>query len=361
MRSAIKSDRRLFALRLALILTSIIPIAVALPARADDSAGKPGDGVPADSGRFTVVEENDYFFFPTDRHYTQGTRLSYLTGEVRPDDISAPLFTWFDRFLFEDQGAISRHVDWSIGQSIFTPTNLVAVHPDPRDRPYAGWSYVQAGLVQSANRNRLDDLELQVGVVGPAALASQAQNDWHEYFMHEAASQGWDSQLKNEPGVDLTYQRKWRYDALGDGEGLGADFVPDAGGALGNVLTYANAGAMVRLGANLAADYGPPRVLPAPSGGDYFDSSITSLGGYVFATAEGRAVGRNIFLQGNSFTASPSVTANPAVGDFVYGGTLFWGPWLRATVSLDTRTKEFVGQQGVDRFTSLSISANIPW
>ena len=49
------------------------------------------------------------------------------------------------------------------------------------------------------------------------------------------------------------------------------------------------------------------------------------------------------------------------MGDFVYGGTLFWGPYLRATVSLDNRSKEFYGQQGPDRFTSLSLSANFDW
>jgi len=325
-------------------------------ARADDvDAGR------ADAGRFTLVEENDYFFFPTDRHYTQGFRLSYLTGEVREGDLSAPLFAWFDRYLFAGEGQRSQHVDWGLGQSIFTPTNLFTAKPDPHDRPYAGWLYGQTGLVQSTDRHRLDDLELQIGVVGPAALASQTQNDWHEYFMHQAVSLGWNNQLRNEPGVDLTYLRKWRYDVVGDGTGVGADVVPDAGAALGNVLTYANAGAMARIGYGLAADYGPSRIQPSPTGGDYFDATISRLGGYVFAAGEGRGVGRNIFLQGNSFASSPSVTAYPLVGDFVYGGTLFLGPWLRATVSLDNRSKEFVGQQGPDRFTSLSLSANLEW
>jgi hypothetical protein len=55
------------------------------------------------------------------------------------------------------------------------------------------------------------------------------------------------------------------------------------------------------------------------------------------------------------------VTLIPAVGDFVYGGTLFWGRWLRATVSIDNRSDEFVGQDGPDRFTSFSLSANFDW
>ncbi len=208
-----------------------------------------------------MVEENDYFFYPTDRHYTQGIRLSYLTDPVVDGDRSADAFHWLDDNVFADdaQGAVSldKHVDWSFGQSIFTPTNLVLTKPDPADRPYAGWAYLQAGLLQSATPKSedgsgvLDDLELQLGVVGPMALADETQNDWHEYFMHEAVSQGWSYQLHNEPGVDLIYQRRWRVGAsveAANDQGLSVDLVPGAGAALGNVLTYANAGATLRFG-----------------------------------------------------------------------------------------------------------------
>src|SRR6266550_1320101 len=35
-----------------------------------------------------------------------------------------------------------------LGQSIFTPKNLSIVPPEPHDRPYAGWLYVGASLLQ---------------------------------------------------------------------------------------------------------------------------------------------------------------------------------------------------------------------
>lgn len=344
---------------------------LATAAHADDA---PASGSEPDQGRYTVIEENDYFFYPTDRHYTQGIRFSYLTGPVVDGDHSADAFHWLDENIYADdaQGtvALDQHVDWSFGQSIFTPTNLVLTKPDPSDRPYAGWAYLQAGLLQSATPKRddgsgmLDDLELQFGVVGPMALADETQNDWHEYFMHEAVSQGWSSQLHNEPGLDLTYQRRWRLSVVTDPDddrGLGMDVVPDAGAALGNVFTYANAGATLRLGYRLGADYGPPRIFPAPNGSDYFDNRTAGWGGYLFASGEGRAVGRNIFLDGNTFQPSARVDKYPMVGDFVFGATAYWGRYLRATVSLDNRSPEFVGQVGPDRFTSLSLSANFDW
>jgi hypothetical protein len=317
-----------------------------------------------------MVEENDYFFYPTDHHYTQGIRLSYLTPPVADGDILAPAFAWLDDHLFAAGGARSRHMDWSVGQSVFTPTDLTLTNPSPKDRPYAGWAYVQAGFVQDAKPeagqgiSRLDDLELQLGVVGPRAGAEETQNDWHEYLMHETVSNGWAYQLHDEPGLNIIYQRHWRVGLVNtadDGTGFGMDLVPDAGASIGNILTYANAGATLRIGYQLNADYGPPRILPAPSGGDYFDNNVSGLGGYLFVTGEGRAVGHNVFIQGNTFQPSRGVTMIPAVGDFVFGATLFWDRWLRATVSLDNRSPEFIGQQGPDRFTSLSLSANFDW
>ncbi len=344
------------ALGMAAALVSVVP------ARAD--------GPAPDGGRLTVVEENDYFFHDTDHWFTQGGKISYLTSEVGDGDFTAPAFAWLDRTLFASDGTPSRHMDWSIGQSLFTPTDVQAGNPDRRDRPYAAFAYLDGGFVQSttpaAGRgvSRLDDLEIELGIVGPQALGQEAQNDFHEYVLNQSVANGWSYQLRDEPALDLIYQRHWRLDLLNsaeDGKGFGVDIVPDAGGSAGNVYTYANAGATLRVGYRLNADYGPPRILPAPSGGDYFDDSVTDVGGYLFTGVEGRAVGRNIFLQGNTFTASRHVTALPAVGDFVFGGTLYWGRFLRATVTLDDRSKEFVGQNGPDRFTSLSLSANFDW
>ncbi len=322
------------------------------------------------AGRYTMIEENDFFFYPTDHHYTQGIRFSYLTPPVVEGDATLPAFDWLDDVLFSSEGRRFRHMDWSAGQSIFTPTDLVRFNPDPNDRPYAGWFYAQAGFIQNSvpeegrGVSRLDDLEVQLGVVGPQAAAEETQNDWHEFLIHQAVSNGWGYQLHDEPGLNVIYQRHWRIDLANtadDGKGFGVDVVPDAGVSLGNILTYANTGATLRLGYKLQSDYGPPRVLPAPSGGDYFDNSVSGLGGYVFVTGEGRAVAHNVFIQGNTFQPSRGVTLIPAVGDFVFGGTLFWGRWLRATVSLDNRSDEFFGQDGPDRFTSFSLSANFDW
>ena len=91
-----------------------------------------------DAGRFTVLEENDSLFFNSDKHYTQGLRLSYLSRTLAPER------GWNDVFGLVGgntpflQSGRDHRVALFIGQSIFTAKNLSLRPPDPHDRPYAG-------------------------------------------------------------------------------------------------------------------------------------------------------------------------------------------------------------------------------
>lgn len=305
---------------------------------------------PAVAGQLSVIEENDSLFFTSDKHYTQGLRVAYLSDPLRAGwrydafDFAGP--------LFPGAGPFARRFDWiPIGQSIFTPLNITRNPPDPRDRPYAGWLYTGAALLQENGGNQLTGIEALVGVVGSDALAAQVQNDWHQFVAGISGGQGWHGQLKNEPAVALSYEKRWRL-TLAELGGVGVDAVPELGATVGNVLTYGAVGGMVRLGQDLGADYGPARIRPGPSGTDWFDSSRLDhpFGWYIFVGAEGRAVARNIFLDGNTFASSPHVDKEPLVGDLTGGVALFWKDAVRLDIGLLTRTREFRGQQGEDSF-----------
>jgi lipid A 3-O-deacylase len=296
----------------------------------------------AERGRITIMQENDALTFsPTDRWYTQGFALNYLSAPI-----DGPAFEWlFPTTWLTPNAPRTRRFDVTIGQSIFTPADLRRNPPDPADRPYAGWLYAGLGWYQETNRRVLDHLELQIGVIGPASLAREVQTGYHTLIPNQVAPQGWGYQLKNEPGVVLSYVHKWRIGAP-IGAGLSVDFIPEFGGSLGNVLTYGQVGGMLRLGRNLNVDYGPARIRPALSGTTWFDPSQLdgALGWYLFVGAQGRAVGRNIFLDGNTFMTSPSVSKNVFVGDFSAGASVFWLDYAKLDFVLTYRTKEFVGQ-----------------
>jgi hypothetical protein len=75
----------------------------------------------------------------------------------------------------------------------------------------------------------------------------------------------------------------------------------------------------------------------------------------LFAGAEGRAVVRNIFLDGNSFRNSRSVDKRPFVGDLQFGGVLLWNN-VRLSYTQVLRTREFETQGKKDNFGSLAVS-----
>ena len=312
-----------------------------------------------DNSRLGVIEENDSIGFDSDKYYTQGLEVTYLGPDVAVDSgWMAPFNAFADLGPFDATGAgeVSRRYEVLLGQSMFTPEDTAREDPDPSDRPYAAWLYGGVGLIQDTDRRRLDHLELLVGVVGPAASGKKTQNDYHQ-FIGVSRSRGWDEQLDNEPGLMLSYERKWRLlQPLGGG--FGVDAIPELGITVGNVMDYVQAGGMLRFGRNLEADYGPARIRPALSGTPYFNSDHLDgpFGFYFFVGVQGRAVARNLFLDGNTFEDSRSVDSEALVGDLSGGLSMFWGEAVKLDAMVTYRTEEFERQDDPTKFAGINLT-----
>lgn len=300
-----------------------------------------------ETGTLSLVLEND-LFSKSDRNYTNGVSAAWLSAPGRTPEWA---LREARRLPFFPEGGTVR-TSYAIGQSMFTPEDITIPNPPLDDQPYAGWLYGSIGLIAETGR-RLDKLELSLGIVGPAARAAQAQKLIHE-ITDSRIPRGWDSQIQNEPGVVLIYQRGWR--SLIEETALGntVDLTPHAGGAIGNVFTHANAGLTLRFGRRLPHDYGPPRIQPSLPGSGFFVPQ-NGFGWYLFAGAEGRAVARNIFLDGNTFRDSRSVDTEPLVGDLQFGFVLTWGD-ARFGYTHVMRTREFKTQGDISEFGAVSLS-----
>ena len=324
-------------------------MALVLVAALDATPGQAADpSTPPNA--VTLQVDNDLFGSGSDSHYTQGMRLSWLPSEdlvpdwARDGALLIPGIDASDHFTFV----------FSLGQNMYTPEDITTAVPDPADRPYAGWLYFSIGaVIEDSERNVLHNLALDVGVVGPLSFAGKAQKIWHDWI-DSPTPRGWDHQLDNEPGLVLTYNASMRQPLLSGGDGVEIDVTPRAGVALGNIFTYAGAGAALRIGQNLDLNYGPPFIRPSLPGGALVKRR-DEWGWYLFGGVEGRAMARNIFLDGNTFSNSPSVDSKPFIGDFQFGATGMMGPF-RLSVTQIMRTEEFVGQKGGDHFGSISLT-----
>jgi lipid A 3-O-deacylase len=319
-----------------------------------------GPGYGDSLGRLSVIDENDVLF-NTDKHYTHGLKISYVTPQLADESfLNAPIKVLRNYlFLFATRETdLDDRLEWTVlGQSLFTPSNLHLDNPDPHDRPYAGWLYGGFDFIQNAADRRLDSFELQFGVVGSAALGRQTQNDFHQ-FIATGKAKGWSHQLANEFGFNASWERKWRFGCELPGK-FGFEFIPDAGVTAGNVLTYGELGGLFRIGRELKANWGPELIRPGYSGTGYFEAARAkdvSLGFAFFAGAQGRAIARNIFLDGNSFATSRSVPKNYLVADLVFGVEIFYSNYFRVSATGVVRSSEFHNQGGWDKFASINCS-----
>jgi lipid A 3-O-deacylase len=300
-----------------------------------------------ENGTLSILFEND-IFYNTDRDYTNGVQFAWTSAPDRN-------FDWITntaRMLpfFAQDGEV--RTSYSLGQNIYTPTNLTLADPSPTDRPYAGFLYLGLGLIDKTD-TQLDQVQLQLGVVGPASLAEESQKLVHR-IIHDTIPQGWSYQLHNEPALVLVDEKSWRAFESGKLLGFSFDIDPHAGGAVGNVYDYVNAGAMARFGFDLPDDYGPLRIEPSLPGSDFFEPTA-GFGWYLFAGVDARAVARNIFLDGNTFEASRHVDKLPFVGDGQLGAALSFHSF-RLTYTHVFRTKEFRTQPHSDQFGAINLS-----
>jgi hypothetical protein len=330
------------------ILTALVVAAFCVSAAATAQETKD----PSDRSVFSFTLEND-LPATTDRYYTNGFRFTWTSRlDAVPDRLRAAV-----RPALGDDGRFRWQA--AFGQNMYTPTDITTKSPDPDDQPYAAWLYGSVGVIadveHDAYRRTQTSALLSLGVVGPMALGEPVQDFVHD-IIDSPDPQGWDHQLHNEPAALLLLQQRWIFGAPLDVAGLRVDAAPHTAVALGNVFTHAAAGLTLRFGEPPAADYGPPRIQPASPGSTYFGGleGDDPFGWYVFAAVEGRAVGRNIFLDGNTFRESRSVGSNPFVGDLSAGLVVTVGD-LRVAYVHALRTQEFNGQSGPSVFGGVTV------
>lgn len=316
---------------------------------------------------FTFQVENDVFnrIGKSDRDYTNGVRFGWLSPALPDLPDSLARLTTFPTFFGEGPvSSVTRRVGISVGQNLYTPQDTDTSAPIRNDRPYAAWLYSSFALQSTYKRVdpktmkeepvRLDTLQLDLGLIGPAAGGEFVQNNFHKLIGVSQAN-GWGNQLHNEPTIGLTFERRWRTGRgiVFEDPKLEYDVVPRLGIALGNAATYASAGGTIRIGKDLRNDFGPSRARPALPGSEAFIGK--GFGWYFFVGAGGEAVARNIFLDGNTDGNSLHVSHRPFVGEAQAGIAILING-MRISYTQVLRSPEFFERDRWDQFGSFNVA-----
>ncbi len=319
----------------ALLAASLLPLrglAVDAPVRSLQSPER-------EQSVFVIQDENDWWGKWSDKYYTNGSRLAWTSPEIFGDSDDSDVF----------------RATLSLTSEMYSPKNGAAMDPSPEDHPYAGLTYAGIGLSRET-ATTLDSVQLDLGVIGESALAERLQQNWH-HLINTPTLNGWDTQLRDEPLVNITLERRWRIRLAGDGrDGVGADLLPRVAAIVGTARTEAAVGCQFRFGLNPPADFGhgfirqntaysKPRAAQAPA-------SV-----YAFLDLQAEAVARSVALDGNLWKDSRSVGSRPVVGQLSLGVALATGRW-RLLLTQNIRTEEFDGQDRAFVFGGLTASAD---
>lgn len=314
---------------------------------------------PNCAGELNLFVENDAFV-GTDSGYSSGVKASWSSANLTSftDDPCVPSGLRAVNRLLQwtaPAPAEARNMMFGIGQQIYTPLSRRRTDVVLTDRPYAGWLFLAFGY-NARTSGRMDTVELNIGVIGPGALARQTQDRVHD-VLNYPHFQGWANQLHGELGVQWVAERKLRTTLLGDSRAPRADAIGHFGISLGNVASYANFGFELRYGHGLRNDFGNATLRPgAGHRAPAFDGAADSNPGvYGFVASNAQAVARNIFLDGNTFADSHRVDKKRLVADLTLGLAWQGRHWsLRGSHSWETR--EFTTQQRTQRWGALQIS-----
>ena len=256
--------------------------------------------------QFKIYFENDMFGNFTDAQYSSGEKFNLTYHINNPENVL------YD-FLSSDGSGEEIFLTFNLANQIYTPMDLTETELIEDDRPYAGWTYVEAGMHKSTNKT-MNSLSLKIGMIGPASCSEEIQTGIHK-LVNAGLPMGWDNQLSNELGVNLSYVYKLRYASKPAFGWLESAVIPYGQVNLGNISTLAALGTFVRVGYNIPKDFG---LATMDFGGEsnipVYDENLLSLVKnwsvcFNFSMT-GSAVARDIFLDGNTFKSSHSVDKN---------------------------------------------------
>jgi hypothetical protein len=297
------------------------------------------DTIPFDEFVTLRLDIDNDIVFHSDNQFSHGISFE-IYGEADRSWTAARGTPAFGKrmarwFLPENDPDFLFREGWVLGQDLQTPEDLRRRTLIENDVPYAALLAVQNTWI-AFDDDRLRGFGWLVGWVGPAAQGEEVQTVVHE-ILGLVEPEGWDNQLADEPVLNFYWTRKRKL-----WETRGMDLAAGVSGQAGTLFLGADAELQVRFGWNVPGGF---VYIPDPTGRSLaYDAHLAPprparrvLYGSVVVRAAG--IGRNLFLDGNTFRDSHSVDRRFLVGEAVAGlhyQRRRWGVHAHVWVSSDT-------------------------
>jgi len=283
---------------------------------------------PAESdsvGTLTWQFENDTFSNNSDNNLTAAFGFAWTSAAI--DTFGSD--NWIRNVIEDDLSFLPTISNpdydqfWQVALSMemHTAKDTTTPDPPPDQHPYSGIIMLDTAIY-SMSESTMHAYYLRLGFVGPATGAEGIQNTIHDKTGRPRA-QAWDTQLSNEPIVNLfyIYQHRLLRSTVSE-QGAGFDLGINGGAGLGNFYIGANVGAQVRFGFGLPTGFERSFPLNLYEELPNQRNAKVPFRAYVFAQGTGTAVGRYLPVDGNTFKTSRSGEREDFYSQFSFGATL---------------------------------------
>jgi len=271
-----------------------------------DDSWKEVEPPPSFLGAISALFDNDSFS-GNDNRYTSGLAFAWTSAAAETYSKRHPHRKIVNAFSFlptVGTRGYRNYLQFVVGMEMYTATDIRLPDPPPDDHPYGGILYLDSTIMSRTSKAN-HQLTLRLGFVGPASGASEVQRWIHE-IIGSPVPEGWDTQLKNEPIINLYYQYSRRIVRSAPPDRGGVDISCNGGAGLGNYYIGANVGFTGSVGYRLPDSYG---VTPLMGGAE----SMVGLPPpgkkfciYGFIAAQAFGVARWLPTDGNTFVDSRS-------------------------------------------------------
>lgn len=278
----------------------------------------------------------------------------YLDKEIQieADNDAFTLNLFVDRYYSQGSFGKYRVVDTTgfrkkvraigVNHRIYTPDGVSLKNVHRFDRPYAGHLTV-SGLLTYYDKNAMHEYILELGVMGPSAMAGPIQTGWHKFF-GMTIPEGWEYQINDSPIINGYFNTSHLLLRAGSIQILGEGHL-----GFGTAFNYARPELMLRLGKFKDLDHS---VQYGANLGHIRKKSQYTQETIIFAAYGPEYVAYNSTIEGNLIgpTSVHTETQKNLVHQFRVGAMFAWSTfdlsliyYYRSIETVDTDDHKYVG------------------
>lgn len=205
--------------------------------------------VASDKAIFSFSGDNDAFF-QQDEDYSNGLFFSYTSPRLHQPTLPLSLTYWgtdsIDKF------------DITLGQKIYTPSDIKSDTALADDRPYAGYLYLESSYL-SLSPDYAQRINLAFGTTGENSFAEEVQKNVHN-GISASDPKGWKYQIDNQFIASLGYVAHNSIDRAAFTLSTEWELSSIYEANISNFRSDASTGVMFRIGTNLSNSMGAANI-----------------------------------------------------------------------------------------------------